>query len=152
MRARVVGVVVLPGEGVVQVGNQHARVLGELLLHAHAGVLRAEDRRQGSQMVAQLLQGELVGWLAGGARVPVQIVEAEAFEVARAQHRGLHAERKRVRVAQRLLHRRDHGTLPLLGLVQVDLAALLLDQEPGLRAQHVDEAAAHGLVLEHRAP
>ena len=96
---RVVGIVVLRGERVVQVRDEQARVLGQLLLDHDAGMLAAEDRFQGAQVFAEVLQRELVHGCSCGAWILFQVVEAEGFEVARAQHRGLLAQRQGVRVA-----------------------------------------------------
>ena len=101
-------------------------------------------------MVAQLPEGEVGYRRAGGAGVFLQVVEAEPLEVACADNGRFQTEGKVVRVAQSLLDRRDLAFLARFLLVEIDASALLLDQEPGVGAQHVDKPAAGGLVLEFR--
>ena len=134
-------------ERVVEPGDADSRVHGQLLLDHEAGVLLIEDAVEGVHIVCEVLEAELHVRSVVGARVPVEVVDAEGAEVACAEHARLVTGGHVVAVAQRLLDRRDHAALALFGFVQVDVRGLLLDEEAGVGEQHVDVPAVGGAAF-----
>ena len=135
-------------ERVVQPGDAHARVHRQLLLEHEPGVLLVEDAVERAHVVGEVLEAELGVRAVVGAGVLVQVVDAERAEVAGAQRARLLAGGHVVGVAQRLLHGRNHLALAGLRLVEVDAVRLLLDEEPGVGEQRVDEPAVGRAAFE----
>ena len=79
-----------------------------------------------------------------------QVVDTEALEIADDDEVGALWVGQAVRVALGLLVGRDHGALPRLRFVEVDVGGLLLHERAGLRNEDVNKPAGRGLLLEDR--
>ena len=77
-------------------------------------------------------------------------MDAEALEVADDDEVRALRIGQAVCVALGLLVRRDHGALPRLRLVEVNVGGLLLHEGAGLRNEDVDKSSGRGLLFEDR--
>ena len=126
-----VRIYVLGAQGIIELADELAGLDGDGFLLLHPAVCGVGDEAEVLGMLCELLQRELEGMLGEFAfGIGIAVVDAEGVEIAGDDEQRLLVLLEALGIGERLLERRHHAALALLGLVQVDVQALLLDEHP----------------------